>query len=196
MLKARVGIRTMMIVVVLAAMLMGALRFILLMLDSFGDGFLYFAVSAFTVLFLPMLVIVESVFALGYFWLRRKRALQTPKPATIATPEPHGSGEKVAAMSAVPISRPWRRFVRFSVRGMIVVVLLVGGWLGWIVRCARIQREAVAAITKSGGLVDYNWEWENQVPVPGDGLGRPGGWWISSGSTISVTSRASRTCKG
>jgi len=172
MLKARVGIRTMMIVVVLAAMLLGALRLILLMLDVFGSDFLYFVVSAFTLyVFLPTLVIVESIFALGYFWLRRKRALQTLKPATIATPEPHGSGEKVAAMSAVPVSRPWRRFLRFSVRGMIVVVLLVGGCLGWIVRSARIQREAVAAITKSGGSVNYNWEeWKNGVLVPG---GRP-----------------------
>ena len=31
-----------------------------------------------------------------------------------------------------PVSRPWRRFLRFSVRGMIVIVLLVGGWLGWM----------------------------------------------------------------
>ena len=50
---------------------------------------------------------------------------------------------------AKPISRPWRRLLRFSVRGMIVVVLVIGGWLGWIVRTApTIQREAVAAIEK------------------------------------------------
>jgi hypothetical protein len=63
-------------------------------------------------------------------------------------------------------SRPWRRFLRFSVRGLIVVVLVVGGWLGWIVRSARIQRDAVAAITKTGGEVNYNWEWRDGVPVP------------------------------
>jgi hypothetical protein len=50
-----------------------------------------------------------------------------------------------------PVSRTWRRFLRFSVQGMIVVLLLVGGWLGWLVRSARIQREAVAAITTAGG---------------------------------------------
>jgi len=78
MLKARFGIRTMMFVVVLAAMLLGALRFILLILDCFGSGFLYFLVSSFTLyVFLPMLVIVESIFALGYFWLRRRRVHQT-----------------------------------------------------------------------------------------------------------------------
>ena len=31
---------------------------------------------------------------------------------------------------ANPISRLWRRFLPFSMRGMIVVVSLVGGWLG------------------------------------------------------------------
>ncbi len=73
---------------------LGALRFILLMLDALGSEFLYIVVSAFTLyVFLPMLVIVESIFALGYFWLRRRRVHQTPKPAAIATPERYGSGE-------------------------------------------------------------------------------------------------------
>ena len=62
---------------------------------------------------------------------------------------------RVGTMPADPVSRPWRRFLRFSVRGMIVLVLVVGGWLGWIVRSARIQREAVAAIEKAGGEVEY-----------------------------------------
>ena len=59
---------------------------------------------------------------------------------------------------AKPVSRPWRRFLRFSVRGMIVVVLVIGGWLGWIVRSARIQREAVMAIENAGGAVSYDWD--------------------------------------
>ena len=60
------------------------------------------------------------------------------------------------------VAGPWRRFLRISVRGMIVVVLLVGGWLGWIVRSARIQREAVAAINKQGGHAIYDgWHWDN-----------------------------------
>ena len=59
---------------------------------------------------------------------------------------------------AKSVARPWRRFLRFSVRGMIVVVLVFGGGFGWIVRSARIQREAVAAITRAGGSVMYNFE--------------------------------------
>jgi hypothetical protein len=51
---------------------------------------------------------------------------------------------------AKPISRPWQRFLRFSVRGMIVVVLVICGSLGWMVRSARIQREAVPAKPERG----------------------------------------------
>jgi Leucine Rich repeat len=60
-----------------------------------------------------------------------------------------------------PVSHPWRRYVRFSVRGLIVVVLVIGLVLGWIVRPARIQREAVTAIEKGGGSVIYDWEWND-----------------------------------
>jgi hypothetical protein len=62
---------------------------------------------------------------------------------------------------AKPVSRPWRTFLRFSVRGMIVLVLVVGVSLGWLVRSARIQREAVAAIKKAGGSVYYHSEWND-----------------------------------
>ena len=63
-------------------------------------------------------------------------------------------------------SRPWRRYLRFSVRGLIVLVLVIGGGLGWMVRSARIQRGAVAAIERAGGSVLYDWEWL-------DGKGQP-----------------------
>jgi hypothetical protein len=61
--------------------------------------------------------------------------------------------ESAATMPADPIPRPWRRFLRFSVRGLIVLVLVVGAGLGWIVHPAHVQRDAVAAITMAGGLV-------------------------------------------
>ncbi len=76
-------------------------------------------------------------------------------------------------MSAVPVARPWRRLVRFSVRGLSVVVLVIGCWLGWLVRSARIQREAVAAIEKAGGEVHFDWEWKNGTVVPGGKLWEP-----------------------
>ena len=54
---------------------------------------------------------------------------------------------------------PWRRFLRFSVRGLIVFVLVIGAGLGWIVREAQIQRDAVVAIKNAGGSVGYDWEY-------------------------------------
>ena len=67
------------------------------------------------------------------------------------------------------VTRRWRRYLRLSMRTFIVVVLLVGGWLGWIVRTARIQREEVAAITRRGGVVEYDSGWtDNQTLQPQD----------------------------
>ena len=46
--------------------------------------------------------------------------------------------------------------MRFSVRGVIVLVLLAGGILGWIVNQAHVQRDAVAAIRRANGNIEYN----------------------------------------
>jgi hypothetical protein len=54
--------------------------------------------------------------------------------------------------------RPRRRYLRLSVRALIVLVLVIGGGLGWFVHSVRIQRDAVAAIRKAGGLVWYDWQ--------------------------------------
>jgi internalin A len=61
-----------------------------------------------------------------------------------------------SSMPAEPDSHPWRSFLRFSVRGLLVLVLLVAAGLGWMVRSARIQREAVRAIMIAGGRVNYD----------------------------------------
>ena len=56
--------------------------------------------------------------------------------------------------------------LRFSVRGLIVPVLLAGSILGWIVNQAHVQREAVAAIRRANGDVEYNLD-PNRSP-----------WWL------------------
>jgi Leucine rich repeat len=63
-------------------------------------------------------------------------------------------------MPAGSASRPWRRYMRFSVRGLIGLVLVIALGMGWLIRSARIQREAVAAILAAGGYVNY----ESDVP--------------------------------
>ncbi len=66
-----------------------------------------------------------------------------------------------------PTPRPWRRFLRFTIRGLIVLVLVIAAGCGWIVRQAHAQRDAVAAITKAGGNVLYDWTWSNGKLIPG-----------------------------
>jgi hypothetical protein len=65
---------------------------------------------------------------------------------------------RAVAMNANSTKRPWWRHVLLSVRGLIVLVLILGGWLGWTVRSARVQREAVETIKRAGGFVTYDWE--------------------------------------
>jgi hypothetical protein len=64
------------------------------------------------------------------------------------------------------------------VRRLIVLVLLVGGWLGWIVRGARVQHQAAAAIRRAGGAAIYNWHYKDGEYDP---FARPG-WpeWLVS----------------
>jgi Leucine Rich repeat len=63
-------------------------------------------------------------------------------------------------MSAKPAALGFRWFglVRFSVRTMMIVALVTGACVGWMVRAARVQREAVQAILKCGGFVKYECE--------------------------------------
>jgi len=53
--------------------------------------------------------------------------------------------------------------VRFSLRGLLVMVLAIGTVLGWVVRSARIQRDAVAAIERAGGHVEYDYEYPHGI---------------------------------
>jgi hypothetical protein len=41
----------------------------------------------------------------------------------------------------------------------MILVLIIGGWLAWMVRRAQLQRNAVEAIVRGGGSVEYDWEW-------------------------------------
>lgn len=60
-----------------------------------------------------------------------------------------------------------RRRIRLTLRGLMFLVLVMGGWLGWRVHLARLQREAVAAVRRHGGWVHYDYEFVNDKPTPG-----------------------------
>ncbi len=72
----------------------------------------------------------------------------------------------------------WQGSLRLSVRGLAIFVLVIAVALGWLVRIARIQRDAVAAIQRAGGQVAYDWEqvhrskWTGKLVYPAPN-GRP-----------------------
>jgi hypothetical protein len=53
---------------------------------------------------------------------------------------------------------------RVSVRALMGVVLVLAVALGLYVRSVRIQQDAVAAIKRDGGSVQYDWRWGNDDP--------------------------------
>src|SRR5438045_3013968 len=69
-------------------------------------------------------------------------------------------------MPEQPSPKTWRHRLRISVRALIVLVLVLGGGLGWIVHRARVQGEAVAAIRRAGGSYYYDWQYTNRKSGP------------------------------
>jgi hypothetical protein len=59
------------------------------------------------------------------------------------------------------VPRGLRRFLRFRVRALIVAVLLFGGYLGWIVNRAHERHLVIAALERSGGGVEFDWQFKN-----------------------------------
>lgn len=54
-------------------------------------------------------------------------------------------------------TKPKRRWFRFSLQALLVLVTILCIWLGFTVNAARRQREAVEVIRKAGGMVRYNY---------------------------------------
>lgn len=78
------------------------------------------------------------------------------------------------ATTPEPTSRPPRRWLRFGLRSLLIIVTLLAVWLGWIAERAERQRRAVAAIHAAGGTVVYAHEVDehrarrsNPPPPPG-----------------------------
>lgn len=93
-------------------------------------------------------IIGEDDFAGGY----------TPPHGTLGGIRLALEGDEVN--QPIPIDRPARRRLKLTLRSMMVLVLILGGGLGWFVHSVRVQREAVVAIERAGGNVIYDWDWE------------------------------------
>ena len=61
-------------------------------------------------------------------------------------------------MPELPSLPRWQRRHRFrlGLRGLMLLILVMGVWMGYIVRRARVQREVVAAVRQLGGSVQYD----------------------------------------
>ena len=64
-------------------------------------------------------------------------------------------------MSVQALPRSRRRWLRTSVRRQILLVMVIAAGLGWIVRSARIQREAVVAINNASAGIGYDFQMSN-----------------------------------
>jgi internalin A len=72
--------------------------------------------------------------------------------------EPTNVGYPIGGSSIPP---PRKRLRGLSIRMLMLVVLIVGGWLGWLCYRARVQGEALAAIERAGGKIWFDWQWKN-----------------------------------
>ncbi len=67
---------------------------------------------------------------------------------------------------AVSNRQGWARPLRLSLRATMLLVLVTGGWTGWFIRSAKLQRDAVAAVERGGGNVQYNWQFKDGRAIP------------------------------
>ena len=49
-----------------------------------------------------------------------------------------------------------RRWLRFSLRGLLVIIAITAVWLGYVMKSMRDRREAIRAIDDVGGTYAYN----------------------------------------
>jgi hypothetical protein len=73
----------------------------------------------------------------------------------------------VAAKVGQMTGKPWYRWVRLSLRAVMLIILAFAVWLSLAVNRARQQRAAVEAITKHGGWVHYDHDYVNGKFVSG-----------------------------
>ena len=80
--------------------------------------------------------------------------------------------------------KPRRRWLRFSLGTMMLVITLLSIWLGLKVSTARIQKEAVIAICTTDGVPFYDYEVKSVPDRPGNftrnaNASPPGPTWLS-----------------
>ena len=64
-------------------------------------------------------------------------------------------------------AKPKGRRLAFSLKTLMLLVLPIAVWLGWVANKARQQRDAVAAIKQYGGFAYYDYEFINGHVIRG-----------------------------
>jgi hypothetical protein len=83
------------------------------------------------------------------------------------------STRRISRAMPEPTPEPPRRRRRFtlSLRVVMLVVLILGGLMGWRARRASIQRRSVAAVEWLGGSVSYDWQYPRNAYLSKPALG-------------------------
>jgi hypothetical protein len=71
-----------------------------------------------------------------------------------------------------------RRWFSLSLRGLMILILVLGGLMGWKARRASLQRRAVARIEELKGSVVYDWQFIGNAFLIKAGASPPGPIWL------------------
>jgi internalin A len=69
-------------------------------------------------------------------------------------------------MSIQPAAKRHRIRYSISIRSMMLLVLVLGLWMGWTINRAESRRQAVAALKKNGAIVIYDYESMRGIKTP------------------------------
>lgn len=56
------------------------------------------------------------------------------------------------------LPRPHRRWLRLSLQGLLILVVLIAIPIGWVAHLIRTQRQAIAAVRAAGGQVQFDYQ--------------------------------------
>ncbi len=77
-----------------------------------------------------------------------------------------------------PTPKRRRRWFSISLRGLMLLILVLGGLMGWKARRASLQRRAVARIEQLKGTVVYDWQYTGYISITKPGASPSGPVWL------------------
>jgi hypothetical protein len=78
----------------------------------------------------------------------------------------------------LPNAKRKRRWMRYSVRGMLLLVTVFAVWLGVLVHPINKQKQVVAWVRDQKGEFYYDFEWDHETGAPIEDATPPGPDWL------------------